>query len=109
MTSPRIGELPALSEAMAGELRGVVQGELVLPGDAAYDEARRVWNGMIDRRPAAVVRCAVTADVAAAVNFARRRGLVIAVPPGSDTVLLPSSHSRDEIARYGRHSRCRGQ
>ena len=41
MTSPRIGELPALSEAMAGELRGVVQGELVLPGDAAYDEARR--------------------------------------------------------------------
>ena len=83
MTSPRIGERPALSEAMARELRGALQGELVLPGDAAYDEARRVWNGMIDRRPAAVVRCAVTADVAAAVNFARRHGLVVAVRCGA--------------------------
>jgi FAD/FMN-containing dehydrogenase len=83
MTSPRIGERPALSEAMARELRGALQGELVLPGDAAYDEARRVWNGMIDRWPAAVVRCAVTADVAAAVSFARRRGLVVAVRCGA--------------------------
>ena len=71
MTSPHIDEPPALSEAAARELRGALRGELVLPGDAAYDEARSVWNGMIDHRPAAVVRCAATADVAAAVNFAR--------------------------------------
>ena len=68
MTSPHIDELPALSQATARELRGALRGELVLPGDAACDEARSVWNGMIDRRPAAVVRCAATADVAAAMN-----------------------------------------
>ena len=83
MTSQHIGEPPVLSEAAARELGGALRGELVLPGDAAYDAARSVWNGMINRRPAAVVRCAATADVAAAVNFARQRQLVMAVRCGA--------------------------
>ena len=67
-------------------LRGAVGDALVLPGDARYDEARRVWNGMIDRRPAAVVRCRGVADVLAAVRFARDHGLLLAVRGGGHNV-----------------------
>ncbi|MDX1387997.1 MAG: FAD-binding oxidoreductase [Acidobacteriota bacterium] len=63
-----------------------LQGKLVRPGDAEYDEARRVWNGMIDKRPAMIARCAGTGDVVAAVNFARENGLVIAVRGGGHNV-----------------------
>jgi FAD/FMN-containing dehydrogenase len=52
---------------------------LLLPKDAAYDEARKIHNGMIDKRPAMIVRCAGVADVIAAVNFARRHELLVAV------------------------------
>jgi FAD/FMN-containing dehydrogenase len=61
--------------ALAGSLRG----SLTRPGDAGYDEARQVWNGMIDKYPALVVRCAGTSDVVAAVNFARDHDLLVAV------------------------------
>src|ERR1700732_2548990 len=59
-------------------LRASVAGEVVAPGDPSYDEARKVWNGMVDRFPAAVVRCASTSDVVAAVSFARDQGLLLA-------------------------------
>jgi FAD/FMN-containing dehydrogenase len=68
------------------DLRTQLAGTLVLPSDTAYEEARRVHNGLIDRRPACVVRCHGTADVQAAVRFARERGLEIAVRGGAHNV-----------------------
>jgi len=59
-----------------------LSGTVIRRGDAGYDQARRVWNGMIDRSPAAIFRCSSTADVVAAVNFAREEGLALAVRGG---------------------------
>src|SRR5215213_9773758 len=67
-------------------LAGQVAGEVVRPGDAGYDEARKVKNGMIDARPAAVVRCSSTADVAAVVRFAAGTGTPLAVRGGAHSV-----------------------
>ncbi len=75
-----------LGEATVQDLRSSVQGEIVLPGDPAYDEARSVWNGMIDRRPAVIVQCAGTRDVISAVGFARSEGLTVAVRGGGHNV-----------------------
>src|SRR5438270_6165179 len=86
MTSGQTAETPSVGEATVRELREALRGELVLPGDAAYDEARSVWNGMIDRRPSLIVRCTGTSDVIAAVGFARSEGLTVAVRGGSHNV-----------------------
>jgi FAD/FMN-containing dehydrogenase len=61
-------------------------GEVVLPGDAGYDAARAVWNGMVDRRPALVVRPAAAADVSAAIRFGREQELPIAVRSGGHSI-----------------------
>src|SRR4051812_2354806 len=61
-------------------------GTLITPGHVDYDEARRVWNGAIDRRPAFIARCGGAADVAAVLRFARRHDLVIAVRGGGHSI-----------------------
>ena len=66
----------------ADELRKSMQGEVITPQDEAYEDARKVWNGTIDRRPAAIARCVGNEDVAAAVAFGRRHSLPIAVRGG---------------------------
>jgi FAD/FMN-containing dehydrogenase len=69
-----------------GELAPRLRGSLHVPNDPGYDEARSVWNGMIDRRPAAIVRCSGTADVVAALRFAREHDLAPSVKGGGHNV-----------------------
>jgi FAD/FMN-containing dehydrogenase len=67
-------------------LRNSVDGPVIGPDDEGYDEARSIWNGAIDRRPACIVRCTGVADVVAAVRFARERDLLVAVRSGGHGV-----------------------
>ena len=67
-------------------LRADFRGELVAPGSPGYEETRRVRNGLIDRHPAVIARCSGTADVVAAVNFAREHDLLVSVRGGGHNV-----------------------
>ena len=69
-----------------GELRNRLAGEILLPGDGAYESARRIWNATIDKRPGMIVRCRNTSDVVHALNFARRNGLLLAVRGGGHNI-----------------------
>jgi hypothetical protein len=78
-----------LDDTAFGELKSAFQGqlehsrgELIRPGEPAYDEQRRIWNGSIDRSPALIARCSGVADVIAAVRFARKQGLLVALRSG---------------------------
>jgi FAD/FMN-containing dehydrogenase len=72
-----------LADSGIGDLRTAMEGPVLGPGDAGYDDARRLWNAAIDKRPAAIARCRSAADVSRAVLFARGRGLEIAVRGGA--------------------------
>ena len=76
----------ALDPGDVDELRAQVGEQLVSPGDAAYEDSRRVWNGMIDKWPALIMRCRGVADVVASVHFARTHDLPLAVRGGGHNV-----------------------
>jgi FAD/FMN-containing dehydrogenase len=73
-------------EATVGELASVLRGSLIRPDDPGYDEARAIWNGAHDRRPALIARCLGVADVLRTVEFARSEGLPLAVRGGGHSI-----------------------
>ena len=75
-----------LDDTLVGNIDGTFAGELIAPGHAQYESARRVWNGMVDRRPALIARCAGEDDVVVALGFAREHGLPVAVRGGGHNV-----------------------
>lgn len=77
-----VGLPDKLDDAAVEELRKAFDGEIVTPADAGYDSSRQAWNGMVDKRPVLVVRPRGTADVVAAIRFARKHELEIAVRCG---------------------------
>ena len=74
------------TDAAASELSATFSGQVLRPGDMGYEDARKVHNGLVDKRPALIARCRGTADVVDAVNFARKRGLEVAVRGGGHNV-----------------------
>jgi len=85
MTDQLAVETRVDAETLAG-LRVTVRGPVLVPDDPGYDEARSLWNGLIDRRPALIVQCSGAADVVDAVNFAREQGLDLSIKGGGHNV-----------------------
>jgi FAD/FMN-containing dehydrogenase len=85
MASAQTAEVALDPEALQAFVTGV-RGRVVQPGDDVYDDARAIWNGLIDRRPALIVECTGAADVVDSVNFAREHGLVLSVRGGAHNV-----------------------
>ena len=87
MTAPNdIRMRISLEEAAIQEFKAALRGELLRPGEDGYEDARKVFNVMIDKKPALIVRCAGVADVINAVNFARTNELLVAVRGGGHSV-----------------------
>src|SRR3712207_624915 len=76
----------ALGETVVERFGSGLRGEVLRPDGTAYDEARRVWNGLIDKHPALIVRCAGVGDVVDSVDFARENDLLVAVRGGGHNV-----------------------
>ncbi|WP_245518945.1 FAD-binding protein, partial [Mesorhizobium sp. M3A.F.Ca.ET.174.01.1.1] len=75
-----------MSSSAIDELKSAIRGQLVLPEDAGFNEARRIWNAMIDCRPAMILRCAGVADVRRGVAFARAHNLPLALRGGGHNI-----------------------
>ena len=80
------GKSVSLSSGALDALRGALRGGLSLPGEAGYDEARTIWNAMIDKRPAAIVRAAGASDVIQTVRLAAQHGLLLSVRGGGHNI-----------------------
>jgi FAD/FMN-containing dehydrogenase len=78
-------EIELMPDAVAG-LKSQCKGPVFAPGDAGYEESRSVWNGMIDRKPALVVRCLGIADVLGSVRFAREHDLLLCIKGGGHNI-----------------------
>jgi FAD/FMN-containing dehydrogenase len=85
MAQPHL-DTDAELQAGVSELQTRLRGRTILPGDDDFDKARQVWNGMIDRKPAVIVRCAGVADVIESVNLARAQNLCVSVRGGGHNV-----------------------
>jgi len=75
-----------LTQQAIDDLAGRLRGTLLTPQSAGYEEARKIWNAMIDRKPGLIVRCAGAADVMQAVRFARENGLLVSVRGGGHNI-----------------------
>jgi FAD/FMN-containing dehydrogenase len=80
------GKQATLTASDVADLKASLRGELLLPGQSDYDQARKVWNGAFDRRPGLIARCVGAADVTQAVTFARAHNLLIAVRGGGHSL-----------------------
>ncbi len=85
MTGQLATEATLDAEAIQGFVEGV-RGPVLRPGDQGYDDARAIWNALIDRRPALIMQCTGAADVVDAVNFAREQGLLLSIKAGGHNV-----------------------
>jgi FAD/FMN-containing dehydrogenase len=83
-TTPGVGI--ALEQKALDDLKTRLRGDLLLPGQPGYDEARSIWNAMIDRRPAVIARCRGVADVVIGLRFAREHGLPLSIKGGGHNI-----------------------
>src|SRR5258706_12899920 len=80
------GKQQIIPEDALDKLRSGLHGKLLLPGEPGYDDARTIWNAMIDRKPAIIVSAADAADVTRAVQFAREHKLLVAIRGGGHNI-----------------------
>jgi len=85
------GKPLAIARADIKEFRASLRGQLLLAGNEGYEQARKIWNGVFDRHPALIARCADSDDVVKAVNFARAHGVLTAVRGGGHSISGQSS------------------
>ena len=78
--------MSAINKGTIEALQGKMRGPVIAPGDPEYDQARRIWNGMIDKHPGAIARCSGVADVMHAVQFATHEGLLVSVRSGGHNI-----------------------